>query len=141
MLGETIDENRPVFSAHPRVDAKRQRLVGFGSHNMMEVFKLLAVFGVIFIFVKWLLLLCTRRGARVRVSARGRVCVCVCVCEKGWRKTTLVVHPLWHMSDCALLDIDVPGYLLAATIPAFFSRQTTAFFFGGPGTGGYYRQV
>ena len=37
MLGETIDENRPVFSAHPRVDAKRQRLVGFGSHNMMEV--------------------------------------------------------------------------------------------------------
>eukprot|EP00752_Nemacystus_decipiens_P007508 g6709.t1 len=36
MLGETIDENRPIFTAHPRVDAKRQRLVGYGSHNMME---------------------------------------------------------------------------------------------------------
>eukprot|EP00903_Cladosiphon_okamuranus_P006159 g6060.t1 len=36
MLGETIDENRPVFTAHPRVDAKRERLVGFGSHNMKE---------------------------------------------------------------------------------------------------------
>lgn len=36
-LGETIDENRPIFSAHPRVDAKRNRLVSFGSHNMKEV--------------------------------------------------------------------------------------------------------
>ncbi|CAM9271037.1 unnamed protein product [Scytosiphon promiscuus] len=35
-LGETIDENRPIFSAHPRVDAKRNRLVSFGSHNMKE---------------------------------------------------------------------------------------------------------
>ncbi|CAN0509372.1 unnamed protein product, partial [Laminaria digitata] len=29
-LGETIDENRPIFSAHPRIDAKNERLVGFG---------------------------------------------------------------------------------------------------------------
>lgn len=36
-VGETIDENRPIFSAHPRVDAKRNRLVNFGSHNMQEV--------------------------------------------------------------------------------------------------------
>ena len=36
-LGETIDENRPVFTAHPRIDSKKERLVGFGSHNLQEV--------------------------------------------------------------------------------------------------------
>ncbi|CAN0369370.1 unnamed protein product, partial [Hapterophycus canaliculatus] len=30
-VGETIDENRPIFSAHPRVDSKKNRLVNFGS--------------------------------------------------------------------------------------------------------------
>lgn len=36
-LGETIDEKRSIFSAHPRIDTARGRLVGFGNHNMMEV--------------------------------------------------------------------------------------------------------
>lgn len=37
MLGETIDENRQIFSAHPRVDVKRERLVGYGTKNLKEV--------------------------------------------------------------------------------------------------------
>ncbi|CAM9278896.1 unnamed protein product [Ectocarpus sp. 6 AP-2014] len=36
LLGETIDENRKIFSAHPRVDAKRERLVGYGTKNLKE---------------------------------------------------------------------------------------------------------
>ncbi|CAN0465304.1 unnamed protein product, partial [Discosporangium mesarthrocarpum] len=33
-LGETINPGKPAFTAHPRVDPVRERLVGFSTSNM-----------------------------------------------------------------------------------------------------------
>lgn len=43
-LRESIDEDRPTFSPHTKVDVDRKRLVGFGQHMLQDVSAVLLSF-------------------------------------------------------------------------------------------------